>query len=409
MNLALFLLICLLVYNFRSFLYILLLIPVLSVIRCSKPVIPIEHVHSRQPTPLDSFMADFSDYFSHQVSICNCPGAALAIVEDTTISLVKGYGLRSVTATDHVDEHTLFRLASVSKGFGAVLTARLVDKGLLHWNDPVNQYIPDFEVNPVEETPKIAVANILSHSLGLPYHSYTNLIEAGKSIAEIIPLFKEVRLNLLPTQKYAYQNASFALIEKVAEKATGGQPFTSLLQQELFRPLRLKDMSFTYEDMINSPNKALPHRADHTGRYHTVEITPKYYNAVSAGGINASASDMAVWLHLLLGHYPEVLSRNALDSIFAPHILTSMDRRHYNFWPGVKETYYGLGWRILDLGDHFRYYHGGYANEYRAEIAIDPEYKIGICGMFNAPCDVADYLVPSFFQHYEQWKCLREN
>lgn len=368
-----------------------------------------EHVHSRQPTPLDSFMADFSDYFSHQVSICNCPGAALAIVEDTTISLVKGYGLRSVTSKDPVDEHTLFRLASVSKGFGAVLTGKLVDKGLLHWNDPVNRYIPDFKVNPEEETPNIAIANILSHSLGLPYHSYTNLIEAGKSITEIIPLFKDVQLNLLPGQKYAYQNASFALIEKVAEKATGGQPYTSLLQQELFRPLRLKDMSFTFEDMINSPNKALPHRADHTGRYHAEEITPKYYNAVSAGGINASASDMAVWLHLLLGHYPEVLSRNALDSIFAPHILTSTDRRHYNFWPGVKETYYGLGWRILDLGDHYRYYHGGYANGYRAEIAIDPEYKIGICGMFNAPCEVADYLIPSFFQHYEQWKCLRDN
>lgn len=409
MNLALFLLIGLPVFNLRSFIYILLLIPVLFVVRCSKPVIPMEHVHSRQPTPLDSFMADFSDYFSHQVSICNCPGAALAIVEDTTISLVKGYGLRSVTSKDPVDEHTLFRLASVSKGFGAVLTGKLVDKGLLHWNDPVNRYIPDFKVNPEEETPKIAIANILSHSLGLPYHSYTNLIEAGKSITEIIPLFKDVQLNLLPGQKYAYQNASFALIEKVAEKATGGQPYTSLLQQELFRPLRLKDMSFTFEDMINSPNKALPHRADHTGRYHAEEITPKYYNAVSAGGINASASDMAVWLHLLLGHYPEVLSRNALDSIFAPHILTSTDRRHYNFWPGVKETYYGLGWRILDLGDHYRYYHGGYANGYRAEIAIDPEYKIGICGMFNAPCEVADYLIPSFFQHYEQWKCLRDN
>lgn len=409
MNLALFLLIGLPVFNLRSFIYILLFIPVLFVVRCSKPVIPMEHVHSRQPTPLDSFMADFSDYFSHQVSICNCPGAALAIVEDTTISLVKGYGLRSVTSKDPVDEHTLFRLASVSKGFGAVLTGKLVDKGLLHWNDPVNRYIPDFKVNPEEETPKIAIANILSHSLGLPYHSYTNLIEAGKSITEIIPLFKDVQLNLLPGQKYAYQNASFALIEKVAEKATGGQPYTSLLQQELFRPLRLKDMSFTFEDMINSPNKALPHRADHTGRYHAEEITPKYYNAVSAGGINASASDMAVWLHLLLGHYPEVLSRNALDSIFAPHILTSTDRRHYNFWPGVKETYYGLGWRILDLGDHYRYYHGGYANGYRAEIAIDPEYKIGICGMFNAPCEVADYLIPSFFQHYEQWKCLRDN
>lgn len=354
-------------------------------------------------------MIDFSDYFSHQVSICNCPGAALAIVEDTTISLVRGYGLRSVDAADPVDEHTLFRLASVSKGFGAVLTAKLVDKGLLHWNDPVNQYVPDFKVNPEEETPKIAISSILSHSLGLPYHSYTNLIEAGKSITEIIPLFRDVRLNLLPTQKYAYQNASFALIEKVAEKASGGKPFTSLLQQELFSPLRLKDMSFTYEDMINSPNKALPHRADHTGRYHPVKITPKYYNAVSAGGINASASDMAVWLHLLLGHYPEVLSQNALDSVFAPHILTSTDRRHYNFWPGVKETYYGLGWRILDLGDHYRYYHGGYANEYRAEIAIDPKYKIGICGMFNAPCDVADYLIPAFFQHFEQWKQLRNN
>lgn len=358
---------------------------------------------------MDSFILEYSDYFSHQMAICNCPGAALAIVKDTVMTWVQGYGVADLSRGQKTDGETVFRLASVSKGFAALLAAKFVECGFLNWQDPVIKYIPDFALNSYTETPKITVSQVLSHSLGLPYHSYTNLVEEGFSLSNIIPLFKTVPLNLIPGQRYAYQNAAFAMIEKILEQASGGTAFTTLLETELVQPLNLKHLSFTYEAMLRDTHAAVPHKRDSFNHYILSALTTKYYNVVSAGGINASASDMAIYLKLLMGQYPEVIGRQALDSMFAPRINTEHHRREYNYWPGVIQSYYGLGWRILDLGDHHRYYHGGYANEFRAEIAIDPSYKMGICGLFNAPCPLSDSLVPAFFERYEQWMALRDS
>lgn len=367
------------------------------------------HPPQKTLTALDSFILEYSGYFSHQLAICNCPGAALAVVKDTSLTWVQGYGYSNLATFQKTDENTVFRLASVSKGFASLLTAILVDRGLLHWSDPVIKYIPDFGLNPDSETPHVTVTQVLSHSLGLPYHSYTNLVEEGMTIASIIPLFKSVPLNLAPGERYAYQNAAYAMIEKILEQASGGTPFTTLLDNELVRPLKLDHLSFTYEAMQKDSNAAVPHKKDSINHYSPTALTSKYYNVVSAGGVNASASDMAIYIKLLMGHYPEVITPAALDTLFAPRVNTEHHRRDYNYWPGVNQSYYGLGWRILDMGDHHRYYHGGYANEFRAEIAIDPSYKLGICGLFNAPCPIADYLIPSFFEHYEQWMALRDS
>jgi len=392
--------------GFRLVLFSLLGFIISTGIHCAY-ISPEPHPAIKKLSALDSFVLEYSDYFSHQLEICHCPGAALAIVKDTVLTWVQGYGFSNLVTLQKTDEETIFRLASVSKGFASLLTAKLVDRGLLHWDDPVIKYIPDFALNPNSETSKITLTQVLSHSLGLPYHSYTNLVEEGMHISNIIPLFKTIPLNLAPGQRYAYQNAAYAMIEKILEQASGGTAFNTLLENELVLPLKLNHLSFTYEAMLRDSNAAAPHVRDSFNQYHPVPLSSKYYNVVSAGGINASASDMATYLKLLLGNHPEVINPASLDSLYATRVNTNHHRRDYNYWPGVQQSYYGLGWRIFDLGDHHRYYHGGYANEFRAEIAIDPSYKIGICGLFNSACPLSDYLIPSFFAHYEQWMTLR--
>src|SRR5690606_26437524 len=51
------------------------------------------------------------------------PGAAIGIIRDSTIICRQGYGVKSKDGIDSVDEHTVFRIGSVSKCFAAVLTA----------------------------------------------------------------------------------------------------------------------------------------------------------------------------------------------------------------------------------------------------------------------------------------------
>ncbi|MEO5583039.1 MAG: serine hydrolase domain-containing protein [Saprospiraceae bacterium] len=351
----------------------------------------------------DSFIEKFSAYFESGMQSCHCPGASITIVQDSTVRWIKGFGFRSTLTQAPVDAHTIFRLASVSKNFASIITQIYVDRNALHWEDKVTHYLPEFALKPTENTELVTIRNIISHTSGLPYHSYTNLIESGASLASIISLFKNIQCKMLPGNEYAYQNASYAMIEPILLKATG-RTYTELLHELLIDSLHMPDIGYTFSTIHDNRNVALPHRPDASDMVYTpTVITDKFYNAVSAGGINASITDMSIWLKLLLGNYPNLISKEKLDTFFKPIIRTTSDRRYYNYWPGVKDSYYAKGMRILDYGDHHKYYHAGYANEYRAEIAIDPRYHLGICVLFNSTCHLGDNIIPEFFTMNDDW------
>ncbi len=344
---------------------------------------------------LDKFSADFEDGLKNQ----RIPGGAVVIVKEGRVIFQQGFGVKESGKTEQVDEHTVFRLGSVSKGFASVLTGVLVDEGLISWDKPVSGYLVDFKLNDPEQTDRVQVKHILSHTSGLPRHAYTNLVEDGLSLDRIIPRLERVPLIAKEGEQLAYQNAAYSVIEKVLEAQTE-LDFDSLLQQKLFEPLGMINSSANYDSIRYSENKASPHvwysRAK--GRV-PVKISKKYYNAISSGGINASASDMGQWLHLLTGYYPEIISEETLNEIFEP-IATINNKRFSRYWDGVNKSHYGMGWRILDNEGQKIVYHGGYVNGYRSEIAFDPDNGIGICVLINANSSYPLQVIPGLFEQF---------
>lgn len=369
------------------------------ILSCKKENSVLSPIQSIKKNPPRDTLIDLVDqYIRQRLDSCQCPGAAITIITDSTTRLLKGYGKRSLLGSERVDSFTVFRLASVSKNFGGLLMTLMMQRGIIHADEPVQKYIPEFGVKQDDYSSQITIGHILSHSASLPYHSYTNLVESGMSLDQIIPFFKDISLNSPPGTEYAYQNASFALLEIILQRATG-IPFDSLLTETFCKPLGMQDLSCTYDSLVQNADHASPHNYRQIcSCYVADQITDKYYNTISAGGINASITDMNKWLHMLMGNKPDILPPAVLDTFFTPRILTSRDRRYYNYWPNVQDTYYAYGMRILDCGDHSIYYHGGFANNFRSEIAIDPNHKIGIVALFNSTCCLADEIVPSVME-----------
>jgi len=75
------------------------------------------------PNPfIVELLADYERKIDSLSNQSHTPGAAIAIVYDTTIIFLKGVGVRKVGTTDLVDAHTVIRHASVSKSFASYLT-----------------------------------------------------------------------------------------------------------------------------------------------------------------------------------------------------------------------------------------------------------------------------------------------
>ncbi len=346
------------------------------------------------------YLEKFEQGFTEGLNDEQIPGAAVAIVKDGRVIYQKGFGVKERGKPEKVDENTVFRLGSLSKGFASVLSGVLAEEGVVGWDYPVSRYLMDFRLNDPKQTGRIQVRHLLSHTSGLPRHAYTNLVEDGLTLDMIIPRFEQVPLISREGAQHSYQNAAYSVIEKVLEAKTNAD-FNTLLYEKLLNPLEMVHSSTSYDGIFNSGNKASPHLyVSRTRGRVPVSISGKYYNAVSSGGVNASASDMGKWLLLLTGHYPDVISQETLAEIYEP-FATIRNQRFSRYWDGVNESHYGMGWRVLDNHGQKIVFHGGYVNGFRSEIAFSPEDGIGICILINTNSSYPLKVIPDFINHFK--------
>ncbi|MFN0015723.1 MAG: serine hydrolase domain-containing protein [Saprospiraceae bacterium] len=365
------------------------------------------HRHlSTSPAPalrnphLQALIAEYDRYFSDTLALSYTPGAALVIVQDSVVLFQRGYGRRVSNRSDSVDANTVFRIGSLSKGFAGVLTGMLVREGVLHWDDRIVHYVPEFALSKPNNTGRVQLTHLLAHTTGLPYHAYTNLIEAGHDLRSIAARFSRLPLRGEPGTVFSYQNAAFSLVGEAMQTATG-KTYADLLTEKIFRPIGMANASADWLSIQRNPNTALPHAYSRRRGLYPAAISKRFYNAAPAGGVNASAADMGQWLIALLGHRQNVLPGSVLDEVFRPTVKTDGERRYNRRWGKPMEPHYAMGWRILTNPTDTIVYHGGSVNDFRSEIAFDRRDGIGICVLFNSNSSLASSCIPVFWEKYQ--------
>lgn len=350
---------------------------------------------------LSFFLDHYEKFFTTNFNVSECPGAAIVIVKDSTVVYKKGFGVKEIHTQDSVDVNTVFRIASLSKGVTAVLAGNLVDHNELEWNQRIKESVSAFDLKDKAQAERLRVDHLLSHTTGLYPYTYSRLIQSGFSIDRIISSFKSKGVVAKEGVDYEYQNAMFSVIEKIMEKNTE-KPFETLLKERLFNPAGMHNASSTFSEIKRNTNVALPHSYNHySKKYRLDKLHKNYYNVAAAGGVNASISDMGEYLKVLLGYRPDIISKESLTDIFNPIICTSDKDTYVNLWDGVTDSYYAMGWRVLDYRGRRVIYHGGNVNQYKTQLLIDPDNKIAICVLFNAPNPFNGPVIPTFLNYYD--------
>lgn len=340
----------------------------------------------------------FAEHFDRELAARDVPGGAYAIVHRGQIIGLGTFGHADQARTQAIDSRTVFRIASLSKGFSGVLAATLVSESRFRLDQSISAYVPSFTIGP--RSRPLTIEDVLGQRSGFVRNAYDNLLEAGVSRAEIIPRFSKLEPLCAPGECYSYQNNVFSLVEDVIEQTTG-QAFSRVLAERVFEPLGMSEASVGYHPFISSKNRANPHLKTRTGWFETTPRTT-YYQVPSAAGINASIVDMAHWMIALLGHRPEVISLSAVDEALRPRIRTANELRKRN-WRGVLENaWYGLGWRVYQLEHHRLALHAGWVAGYRAEIAFSPELDLGLVILTNAETRAVGELNRFFWDHFSE-------
>lgn len=363
------------------------------------PEITPEPIEPALPNPyVTRLLDDYEQEILDMLNKTRVPAIAIAVVQDSTILFMKAYGVREVEKPDSIDVHTVFRLASVSKCFAPLLTGLLVEDSILNWDDRVVEHLPGFALQSKQSTDSLRLTHVLSHTTGLPYHTYTTLVEDGWELPAMLEELRNVNVVAKPGELYSYQNVAYSIIGEVIRARTG-KTYQQLMEERIFRPVGMNDASMSYDAIRQNNNVAQPHLHWRKGWKKTT-ISNTYYNVGPAGGVNASISDMAEWLKVMLGCRKGFVSDSTLEKIFTPVVKAKTRNRYFHKWVGRSDSHYALGWRVLNFKNDTLLYHGGYVRGYRSEVAIDRRSRIGICVLSNGPGRLVDNSVPIFFNKF---------
>lgn len=354
---------------------------------------------SGQPNPEDDArIAAFDSFLREKVAEGSFLGVAVAIVDNGRLSLVRGYGRRSLNDGGKVDDQTVFRIASLSKGFASSLTGLMVKEHYVDWSTPVRQVLPTVSLGASRNN--VTVGDLLSHRVGLPPNAYDDLLEAGLSPQEIVARLATLPLSCAPGSCYGYQNVAFNLVAPVLEARTG-LSYAELIQRRIFTPLYMHRASVGMGGLQKDDNWARPHVRIGKARWREVTVKEPYYGVPAAAGVNASIRDMAKWLMAHLGMAPQTLPKEVLETVHKPRVNTPKELyRGRPRYEGLRSARYGYGWRVYDINGLEVVWHTGVVQGYIAQIAFVPERKSGVVFLTNGYSQDFPTLMPAYLETF---------
>ena len=336
----------------------------------------------------------FERYAQRIVDEARIPGLALAIVQDGRIITARGFGVADTRTGEAVTADTVFRLASLSKAFAGTLTAMLVREGAIGWDTRLAEQIPTFSLLDAEAAGQLTVRDVLAQRVGLNYNTFDRDLEAEQPYEVLAQRLAEAPLACAPGQCYTYQNIAFSLIGDLTFAATGDF-YTHQVERRIFHPLGMLTATYGRDGLESSERWARPHISS-GGRWIPVRPKETYYRVPPAAGVNASITDVALWLVAQMGDRPDVLPQELLDDVQAPQISTPGELRGSGWRRDrLRSASYASGWRVYDYAGERLVFHGGAVQGYRAVAGFLPEQGIGVAILWNSESAVPTGLMPS--------------
>ncbi|MGN7837659.1 serine hydrolase domain-containing protein [Stenotrophomonas sp. 22385] len=334
------------------------------------------------------------------------PGLAMAVVDDGRVVYTHTAGERRAGSGEPIDADTLFKIASNSKAMTAAVLARLVDRGLLAWDDPVTKYLPQFRMHDPWVTEHMQVRDLLIHNSGLGLGAGDLMLWPEPNAftrADIMAGLAHLKPVTSFRSGYAYDNLMYVVAGEVAA-AAGGKPYDQLLREEVFGPLGMTRCQAGAWSVAKVGNVAQPH-VPREGRNAVVnadtDIAPDL-TSMAAGGIRCSLRDMTRWMQVLLDPslVPGWLSDTQRRALWTAHMPMPLGERQRR-WDNAHFSAYGYGWRLSDMDGQWKVAHTGTLSGMYSSLALLPDRRVGVVILINGEGeDARTVLMQAALKHY---------
>lgn len=303
----------------------------------------------------------------------NAGSITAAVIDDDKILWTKCYGFVDKGKKNAASSKTFYLIGSISKSVTGLALAKLVERGIIDLDDPIEKYVP--EIRRIKNLPSdisITFRQLASHTGGLSRETDLEAASEGQleewegKLLASIPMTSFLNESY---RKYSYSNIGYGILGLAMSRAAH-KPFDQVIRELIFEPLKMKSSSFVLTtEMKENLAVAYPETRDYNlGRGY------KFPN----GGVYSNAEDMVNF------------AKAQLHTDFKTFLTDSVWRMVQGYQTTFKETNeekygYGLGLTVwTDKGKKQWVYHNGtVAPGYSASLYCDLVAKIGIVILRN--------------------------
>jgi D-alanyl-D-alanine-carboxypeptidase/D-alanyl-D-alanine-endopeptidase len=268
------------------------------------------------------------------------------------------------------DEHTAFEIGSVTKTMTAALLAEFIARGEVTLDDPIAKLLPPGTVVPSFNGHEITIAEIVTHSSGLPsipagYRpADMNNPYADATERRLLDDLAATKLTREPGSKWEYSNFAMIVLSYALAKRNGSD-YETLLREHLLAPLGMNE---TYI--------AKPPPGVHLAQGHLPGGTPAipwdfHPDMAGVGGVRATLPDMMKYIEGELG---------TRDSAITPALGRTQD-----FVASVGGHKMAINWNLVTPKGHTYLIHEGGTGGYSSFAGFDHAAKRGVVLL----CDTA--------------------
>ena len=224
-----------------------------------------------QPSVDPEFAADVVDrYANHIYYGSGAIGMALVVI-DGNQRVFRSFGETRPGNNEHPQLDSVIRIASLSKLMTSEMLVKLLDQGVVKLNDPLSKYAPPGARVPTYQGAPITLVNLATHTSALPRE------QPGGAAHR--PVF------VWPTRQQRWNWLSTATL------TAAGKPWPQLFEEQITRPLGMKDTTFT-----PSPDQCRRLMIPEKG----ASPCNNTLAAIGSGGVYSTPGDMMRWMQQFL-------------------------------------------------------------------------------------------------------------
>jgi CubicO group peptidase (beta-lactamase class C family) len=236
----------------------------------SRPALPTAHADALglSPAALDRIAASLQPF----VDSGKASGIYAVIARHGRIGYERTFGWLDMARHEPMRRDAVFRIYSMTKPVVAVGILRLVEDGWLQLDDPVSKYIPAFAnvkvfaggtaSAPILTDPDspVTVRQLLNHTSGLAYgltpepvdtiFTRAQLYDASRTLEQFTDSLARIPLLFHPGTRWSY-SSGLDVAGRVIEAASG-RTLDRFFEEEIFRPLGMRDTGFRIRPSVRS-------------------------------------------------------------------------------------------------------------------------------------------------------------